>query len=372
VPARLPPEDDAGDSQLRMPIEAALAEQLKAGRAAPSDDADPAPGGAPAGNGGPLRVAVALSGGADSAMLAVHSALAQRRLSRIELHCFHIHHGLQEVADDWRAHVHRLAHGLNVPCHSLRVRVESGSGKGVEAAAREARYQGFSHLAGQTGVSHILLAHHRNDQAETVLLRLLRGAGPTGLGAMAPVMRRDGLTYLRPWLDVDRGLVVAAAQGYAARTGWAAVHDPTNIDDAYTRGAVRRRLVPALDERWPAWRTTLSRHARQARDLAALVDEIAAEDFGRLDPTADGSEFSLAAWRALGPQRRALVLRHWLALRGLRAPTEARMRELCRQLDGLHALGHDRAMRLQHEGHWIRCVRGRVSLLRINDRQESL
>src|SRR5690606_16270229 len=92
-----------------------------------------------------VKVAVALSGGADSAMLAVHAALAARRVAGISLHCFHIHHGLQSVADDWRDHVHRLAMGLGVPCHSLRVRVEEQSGKGVEAAAREARYAGFRH-----------------------------------------------------------------------------------------------------------------------------------------------------------------------------------------------------------------------------------
>ena len=319
-----------------------------------------------------VRVAVALSGGADSAMLAVHAALAQRELSSIELHCFHIHHGLQGVADHWRAHVHRLAQALRLPCHSLRVQVDAGSGKGIEAAARDARYQGFQYLAAQTGVSHILLAHHCDDQAETVLLRLLRGAGPEGLGAMAPESQRSGLTYLRPWLSVERSAILNAAEQYAECSGWAAVHDPTNVDDAYTRGAVRRRLVPALDERWPAWRTTLSRHARQARELARLLDEVAAEDFQRLDPSDDALEFSLAAWRRLSPQRGVLVLRYWLLRHGLRAPTDARMRELCRQLNGLHALGHDRAMRLRHEEHLITCTRGRVRMLPEGDTRENL
>lgn len=312
----------------------------------------------------PLRVGVALSGGPDSAMLAVHAAIVQPRLHGLELHCFHIHHGLQQVADEWLPHAHRLAAGLGVPCHSLRVDVPPATGKGIEAAAREARYAGLKQLAMSTGVSHIMLAHHRNDQTETVLLRLLRGTGPTGLAAMAPSMERDGLVYLRPWLDVDRGDIVAAADEYAALTGWAAVDDPTNVQDAYTRGAVRRRLAPILNERWPAWRRILSRHARQARDLAELLDEVAADDFARLQASPDASEFSLQAWRQLGPQRQVLVLRHWLSLHGLRAPTEARMAELCRQLRGLHALGHDRSMRLRHENCWVCCERGRVRLLR--------
>jgi tRNA(Ile)-lysidine synthase len=319
----------------------------------------------------PLRAAVALSGGADSAMLAVHAALVQRELPGLELHCFHIHHGLQQVADHWEGHVHRLAAGLRLPCHSLRVDVRRDSGKGVEAAAREARYAGFRRLAEFTGVTHVLLAHHRNDQTETVLLRLLRGAGPMGLAAMAPDTERDGIRYLRPWLDVDRAAITAAAARYAELTGWKAVDDPTNVEDVYTRGAVRRRLVPVLDERWPAWRTTLARHARQARELAGLIDEVAAEDFARMEPSHDARDFSLRAWRALSPARQTLVLRYWLGLHGLRAPTESRMRELCRQLRGLHALGHDRDMRLRHEGHWIACERGRVRLLSINDNAES-
>lgn len=322
--------------------------------------------------GEPLTIAVALSGGADSAMLAVHAAMVRQQMPGLQLHCFHIHHGLQAIADHWQTHVHRLAAGLGVACHSLRVDVASDSGKGVEAAAREARYAGLKHLAGRTGVRHVLLAHHRNDQAETVIMRLLRGAGPTGLAAMAPVSERGGLVYVRPWLEVDRDTILRAAGEYAQRTGWAPVEDPTNIDDVYTRGAVRRRLAPVLDERWPAWREILARHARQARELAVLMDEITAENFSRLDPTEGGLEFSLQAWRALGEQRQVMVLRYWLKLHGLRAPTAARMRELCRQLRSLHALGYDRNMRMHHEQHWIVCERGRIRLLRSCDSSESL
>lgn len=318
-----------------------------------------------------LRVAVALSGGADSAMLAVHAAIVVPEYPDIELHCFHIHHGLQQAADAWLQHAHRLAGGLGLPCHSLRVSVAGDSGKGVEAAAREARYAGLKRLASLMDVSHILLAHHLDDQTETVLMRLLRGAGPTGLAAMAPISERDGLFYLRPWLEVDRALILASAHDYARRSGWAPVDDPTNIEDAYTRGAVRRRLTPVLNERWPAWRSILLRHARQARELSGLLEEVAQEDFAGLEPGADGRDFSLAAWRRLGSQRQVLVLRHWLRRYGLRAPTEARMRELCRQLRGLHALGHDRVMRLRHDGHWISCERGRVRLSRINDKPEN-
>ncbi len=325
----------------------------------------------------PGRLAVALSGGTDSAMLAVHAALYARGHG-LPVHCFHIHHGLQAPADRWRDHAHDLAQMLELPCHSLTVSVALSGGDGIESAARDARYRGLAQLARQTGVRHILLAHHRGDQAETVLLRLLRGAGPTGLAAMAPVSYRDGLDdegaregdasqglcYMRPWLDMDRSLLLAQADAFAAISGWSPVQDPTNADDRYTRAAVRRRLAPELNQRWPGWQASLARHARQSAEIAGILEEVAEQDFATLDPDPDGGGFSLAAWRRLSPARQALVLRHWLALAGLRMPTDARLRDWLRQLRGLHALGHDRQMRVKHGSAWIRCVKGRVFLER--------
>lgn len=319
----------------------------------------------------PGSLAVALSGGADSAMLAVHAALYGRRHS-VPVHCLHIHHGLQAPADRWQAHAHDLAQMLELSCHSLTVSVALSGGDGMESAARDARYRGLARLAGQIGVRHILLAHHRGDQAETVLLRLLRGAGPGGLAAMAPLSYRhdladlagqsQSLCYMRPWLDVDRSLLLAQADAFAAITGWSPVQDPTNADDRYTRAAVRERLVPELDQRWPGWQANLARHARQSAEIDSILQEVAEQDFATLDPEPDDSGFSLAAWRRLSPARQALVLRYWLARAGLRMPTDARLQDWMRQLRGLHALGHDRQMRVKHGSVWVRCVKGRVFL----------
>ncbi|NGM88717.1 tRNA lysidine(34) synthetase TilS [Parapusillimonas sp. SGNA-6] len=309
----------------------------------------------------PERLAVGLSGGADSAMLAVHAALYARRKG-IELHCFHIHHGLQDTADAWQDHAHVLAALLQLPCHSKVVEVDLSNGDGIESAAREARYRALASLAALAGVQHILLAHHRDDQAETVLLRLLRGTGPTGMAAMSPSSTRDGLIYLRPWLDLGRPAILEQARAFAALTGWHPVQDPTNADDTYTRAAVRERLTPALNERWPGWQGNLLRHARQSAELKEVLDEVAAQDFGTLDPSADGGSFSLAAWRGLSHGRQALVLRYWLSLLDQRMPTDARLQDLMRQLRGLHALGHDRQMQVKHGQAWIRCLKGRVFL----------
>ncbi|HBJ69085.1 MAG TPA: tRNA lysidine(34) synthetase TilS, partial [Alcaligenes faecalis] len=152
-------------------------------------------------------------------MLAVHAHLwASRR--KVTLHFFHIHHGLQAIADQWQAHVHDLAARLQRPCHSLRVQVQSRrlSADGMESAARDARYQGLAELAHFVGLQHVLLAHHQDDQAETVLMRLLRGTGTTGLGAMAPRMQRDQLQYWRPWLEQPRALILQASDAFAAAT----------------------------------------------------------------------------------------------------------------------------------------------------------
>lgn len=304
---------------------------------------------------------VAVSGGADSAMLAAHAARVARRRSK-NLHVFHVHHGLQRIADAWRDHVHDLAQLLGLPCHSVRVAVDPSGGEGVEAAARTARYRALADMARKAGVRHILLAHHRDDQAETVLLRLLRGAGPHGLGAMAPRACRDGIVYVRPWLDVSRARIMESVGEFHGLTGWRPVVDPTNSEDRYTRSAVRERLTPQLDDRWPGWQAALARHARQSREAAEILDEVAAQDFARLEPSEDGGSFSLARWRELSPARQALVLRHWLAVQGLRMPTEARLNDLMRQMRQLHALGHDREMTVKHGDATVRCTRGRVLL----------
>lgn len=307
------------------------------------------------------RMAVAVSGGPDSAAMAVQLGLLAQDLG-VSPHIFHIHHGLQRPADAWRDRVHDLAHLLNLPCHSHSVRVELDSGTGTEAAARQARYQAFSDMAQQQGVEGIFLAHHRDDQAETVLLRLLRGSGPAGLAAMTGHTRRDGLLYVRPWLNIDRVQILQQMQLFSMASNWWPVYDPTNHEDRYTRSAVRERLAPALNQRWPGWQAILARHARLAAQTGDILDEVAAADFDSLEPDADGNGFSLQQWRRLTPARQAHVIRYWLVRQGYRTPTEARLNNVLRQLRELHALGHDRHMRVKHASVWIGCHRGRVYL----------
>lgn len=306
-------------------------------------------------------VAVALSGGTDSVALALVAAqvCAQRDQP---LYFFHIHHGLMPEADAWAKHVAELARALNVPLRLRHVQVDLEQGLGTEASAREARYQALAALANEKRVAAILLAHHQQDQAETVLLRLLRGAGVLGLSAMQDDVSRQGMRLLRPWLEIERAELMAIAQEYASRTGWQAVEDPSNADPHYKRGAFRTELMPVLEQHWPAWRQTLVRHARQAADVSDILDEVAALDWHTLEPDASGQSFSLKAWRDLSPARQALVLRYWLDQQQVAMPGERRLADLMRQLRQLHALGHDRELLWQHGSHTVRCLRGRVSL----------
>lgn len=304
------------------------------------------------------RFAVACSGGVDSAMLALHVAVWAQQQGHT-VHLFHVHHGLQQRAEGWLQQVHTLAQYLGVACHTQRVTVNLSAGDGMEAAARDARYEALASLAAFTGVQYIFLGHHQDDQAETVLLRLLRGAGPTGMGAMRAVMQRDGIQYLRPLLGIPRAQLIAVAEHFERDFDWQPVWDPTNIQDDYTRGALRDRLVPHLNQRWVGWQRVLARHAQQSQEAAEILDEVATADLATLDVQADNS-FSLAMWRELSAARQSVVLRHWLAEQGLKMPTQARLQDMLRQLRQLHALGFDRHMQIRHDGVMVCAHRGRV------------
>ncbi|MYZ45711.1 tRNA lysidine(34) synthetase TilS [Schauerella aestuarii] len=308
------------------------------------------------------RIAIALSGGADSAMLALAAVAVAREagLSARFVRAFHVHHGLFIEADRWADHVRALCAGLDLPLDVVHVDVARNTGRGIEAAAREARYAAFGQMAAAAGIDTLWMAHHRDDQAETVLLRLLRGSGVAGMGGMAAHTRRSGLTLVRPWLEIDRAVIRACAERFTEATGWAPVDDPSNADAAYTRAAVRTLLAPVLNARWPQWRGILARHARHMREASEMLAEVAAEDLARLEPAPDGASVSLAAWRTLSPARQRQVLRHWLDRMGAPMPTDARLGELVRQLRQLHSLGHDRQLRWQHGAFCIVCVRGRI------------
>ena len=306
-------------------------------------------------------VAVALSGGADSAAMAIAAARFCQSSAR-PLYFFHIHHGLLTQADTWVDHVRELAHLLATPLEVAYVEVAQDSGLGIEGAARESRYAALREMAERHRIDALLLAHHRQDQAETVLLRLLRGAGVNGLAAMQSDTQRQGLRMLRPFLDIDRADLLAYVAAFTTQTNWQPIQDPSNTDPKFARGAFRSGLLPVLQKHWPAWQQTLTRHARQAAETVEILDEVAATDLAGLDVDSVDNSFSLKRWRELSHARQALVLRYWLHIQGVAMPGDRRLADLLRQLRQLHALGHDRDLLWQHGQIELRCRQGRVVL----------
>lgn len=265
------------------------------------------------------RTWVAYSGGCDSTVL-LH--LLKRAGAR-RLRAVHVHHGLQAVADDWVKHCRRVCRQFDVPLKLLRVQVDPDHSAGPEAAAREARYQALRELM-QPGDC-LVTAHHRDDQAETVLLRLLRGTGIAGIAAMRPLVPFEPGLLWRPLLQISR----RELRDYAIRLDLDWVEDPHNLDPAYARSWLRREIMPRLQSRWPQAVESLGRFAGHAAEVAELLAALAAADLRAVE--ADGG-LSVAALRALSPARRRNLLRHWLAVQGQEAPPAELLERLDREL----------------------------------------
>ncbi len=266
---------------------------------------------------GPLSGAslcVAFSGGADStALLAALASLRAR--GRFELRALHVNHHLQPGAAGFARAAQRCARQLGVHCQVLDAPVKVPRGESPEAAARAARYAA---LRAQLQASEwLLLAQHQDDQVETLLLQLLRGAGVAGLAAMPA---RAG-HVLRPLLPVTRGQLLA----YLRRQGLAWSEDPSNADERYGRNFLRLRVLPVLRERWPALGTTICRSAALAAEAQQLL---AARADQELLDALDGAALRVTVLRRLGAPERRNALRRWLEQRGLPMPDQRRLQEL--------------------------------------------
>lgn len=307
---------------------------------------------------GPLRVG--FSGGLDSTVL-LH-ALAGLPAARARgLAAIHVDHGLHPHAADWAAHCAAVCDALGVPLQRYAVQVRE-TGRGLEAAARDARWQAYRDACGERAI--LVLAHHLDDQAETVLLRLLRGAGASGLAAMAAWREGgDGLRVWRPWLGdeaagrpgVDRDTLAAWAA--ARRLRW--LDDPGNQDPRFERSHLRQVVMPALRRRWPGAAAALARSARRLADARDLEDAVARD----LLAGALGPDPRLLHWpplaRASRPARWA-ALRQWLAGLGLADIGADRLARIERELAGA---AEDAGPRLVLPGAVLRRYREHLHLL---------
>ena len=247
-------------------------------------------------------VLVGFSGGLDSTVL-LHLLAADGASRAAGLRALHVHHGLQPQADDWTTHCQRVCTALEIPLRVVRVSVDRSSGLGLEGAARDARHRAFERAL-ETGEV-LVLAHHRDDQAETFVLRALRGSGVDGLASMRKWRGFARGALWRPLLETPRD----ALQAYAAANGVQWIEDPTNADGGLDRGFLRTQVMPLLRTRWPHAGAMLARSAALAAEATDLLLD---EDDAALAGAGDGATLQLAALLALPPARRARVLRRWI------------------------------------------------------------
>ncbi|MES2184697.1 MAG: tRNA lysidine(34) synthetase TilS [Pseudomonadota bacterium] len=296
-----------------------------------------------------LPLAVAFSGGADSTALLL--ACAERWPGRVR--AVHVHHGLQAAADAFALHCAAVCEALGVPLQVCRVDARAAPGASPEDAARRARYEALrvfaSGLPPAEAVAGIALAQHADDQAETLLLALSRGAGVPGLAAMPARWQRDGITYHRPLLGVPG----AGLRAWLDARGQPWIEDPTNTDPRYTRNRIRALLLPALDAAFPQFRTTFARSAAHAAEAQAVLDEVAAADLAAV-----GSPPAIAALQRLSAGRQALVLRRWLRGAYGTTPEAAQLAELLRQVAACTTRGHRLHLKVgagfvRREGAWL-------------------
>ena len=278
-----------------------------------------------------LPLAVGLSGGADSTALLL--ACARRWPGQVQ--AIHVHHGLQAAADGFEQHCVRLCRELQVPLSVQRLDARPTPGQSPEDAARQARYKAFEAVAldgkSQVAIKSIALAQHADDQIETVLLALSRGAGVAGLAAMPACWERAGLQWHRPLLRVS----AADVRHWLREQGQAWVEDPTNTDERFTRNRIRVQLLPVLEAAFPAFRATFARSASHAAQAAELLEELA-----RDDALAVGLPPQIAPLQRLGRARQANVLRHWLRVDHQTTPAAAQLAELLDQIQACTTRGH--------------------------------
>lgn len=264
---------------------------------------------------------VAYSGGPDSTAL-LHALAGQ--MPRPTLRALHIDHGLHADSATWAVHCRRVCDSLGVAIDVVRVTVDLTRGEGIEAAARRARHDAFA-SALRPG-EHIVLAHHRDDQMETVLLKLLRGAGPDGLAGMRPMRPLAAGVLWRPLLDLPR----AALLDHIATNGLSTLHDPSNDDPRIARGYLRATVIPALMAQWPQAAVSVTHSARLCREAADGLREGWIDELDRL--RRDENTLDARGWLDLRPAWRAPLLDHWLHAAGLSAPTTGQREALERQI----------------------------------------
>ncbi len=279
----------------------------------------------------PPVVAVAYSAGRDSTAL-LHATASAAASQGLVVAALHVHHGLSPHADAWVVHARKQCEdwaerGLPVRLLVERLTTQPSRGDSVEAWARKARYRALRAMAVEAGAQIVLLAHHRRDQAETLLLQALRGGGVSGLASMAASVSRDGIEWRRPWLDKPREDIEA----YIRAHGLLHIDDDSNDDGRYARNRLRLQVWPSLVTAFPQAESSLADAARWSAEAAACLDELAEIDLAAIS---DDEALHLISWQALSRARRVNALRAWLKSRTGQTPPATLVTRLVEELPG--------------------------------------
>ncbi len=297
------------------------------------------------------HLAVALSGGVDSVVL-LHILTQLSDTLHFSLSAVHVHHGISRNAGLWSQFCCNLCHSLDVPIYVTYLQIRKENGLSLEAVARDQRYQVFSRSYGDF----VVLAQHRDDQAETLMLQLLRGAGIRGLSAM-PVIRKQSRQaapqILRPLLHVSRYSI----ETYARHNHLNWINDESNDSIAYNRNFLRHEIFPRLSQRYPNYSATLQRASEHLSESLQLLDELAIIDSAQC---LQEDKLIVDRLRSLSTPRAKNLLRYILIKQGAALPSSAKLEELLQQLSAVQADNH---MQVRFGHTEIRCFKGLVHIL---------
>ncbi|MEY2887363.1 MAG: hypothetical protein RI913_782 [Pseudomonadota bacterium] len=298
----------------------------------------------------PAQLAVAFSGGLDSTVL-LHATIKAH--GKKNVHAFHVHHGIQKEADQWQAHCQAVAKKLG--CHFDTRNVKLNKASNIESQARNLRYEALTQMCQAHNIQDLLLAHHLDDQAETVLIQLMRGAGLPGLSAMPQVKSKELIHLWRPFLNMRRKDLEIYAKEH--QLTW--IEDPSNQDESYRRNAIRKSILPTLEKFQVGAIENLSRSAKHLGEAQELLNQLADIDLGLIEAKEGLSKTNLIRLYKTSQARASNALRRWLFKNGLAYPSEERLTAWWSELQQTRP---DSKLQWDHDQQVIRLWRGHLTI----------
>ena len=296
----------------------------------------------------PAQLAVAFSGGLDSTVL-LHATIKAH--GKKNVHAFHVHHGIQKEADQWQAHCKAVSKKFG--CHFDTQNVKLNKPSNIESQARNLRYEALNQMCQAHKIQDLLLAHHLDDQAETVLIQLMRGAGLPGLSAMPQVKSKELIHLWRPFLNMRRKDLEIYAKEH--QLTW--IEDPSNQDESYRRNAIRKTILPTLEKFQEGAIENLSRSAKHLGEAQELLNQLADIDLGLIEAKEGLSKTNLIRLYKTSQARATNALRRWLSKNGLAYPSEERLTAWWSELQQTRP---DSKLQWDHDQQVIRLWRGHL------------